>query len=89
MILTINKNIYLKSFKTETELRETILEMILKQKPEKILYKGNPKLINYKTLKKIVSTKEEVNLDSEFFKDKYRKIIQNLNEDFCVIYKEK
>ena len=88
MILTINKNIYLKSFKTEKELRETILEMILKSKPEKIIYKGNPKMINYKTLKKIVSTKEEVNLDSEFFKDKYSKIIENLNEDFCVIYKE-
>lgn len=88
MIITINKNIYLKSFKTEKELRETILEMILKSKPEKILYKGNPKMISYKTLKKIVATKAESSLDCDFFKDKYSKIIEKLDENYCVIYKE-
>jgi hypothetical protein len=88
MLLNINKNIYLKSFETEKELKESILDMIIKSKTDKILYKGDPKLINYKTIKKIILNKKEKDISCELIKEKYSKIIEKIPESFCMIYKD-
>jgi hypothetical protein len=88
MLLNINKNIYLKSFHTEKELKESILEMISKSKIDKILYKGDPKTINYKTIKKIILSKKEKDLTCELIKEKYSKLLENISDEYCMIYKE-
>ena len=93
MEIKINENIYYRSFKTKTELREVILKMIMDNKLDKILYKGNPAEINYKLLKKIITPKivlkNNRNINPDDVRLKYSSLVNQTNcEDFCIIYKK-
>jgi hypothetical protein len=69
---------------------EKILQMILNSHTDKILYKGNPKEINYKLMKKVILKDYTQKIEPDVVKNMYEQVIKNdINRDFCIIYKEK
>lgn len=92
--LKIKKNMYFYSFKSQQELKKTILQFIYLQKASKIIYKGDPKEIKYKLLKKIVTDSEESEINNYIKFDKTKSIRDNFNQFIdtignspCLIYK--
>jgi hypothetical protein len=79
-------------------LKEKILEFIFESKTDKILFKGNPKDINYKLLKKILPLEQikfdkSINSINKFveiegdIRDVYQVFLKKINCDYCIIYK--
>lgn len=87
MDININKNFYFKALENEKELRETILDMVLNEKPEKIIYKGNPTLIKYKVLRKII-LKKNTTMEPDMIRGEYSKLLDLVKTDYCIIYKK-
>jgi len=93
MEIKINENIYYKSFKSQKELKNLILTMIVESKIDRVLYKGEPTEINYKLLKKIIVPKETLKstiiINPDDVKKTYTTLIQDtMGEPYCVIYKK-
>jgi len=90
MKIELKENVIDQTFSTKKELQEMILSMILNSKTDKILYKGNPRDINYKLMKKVLLKDYTQRIDPEIIKERYEEIVDSCkNQNFCVIYKVK
>lgn len=58
MYIKFKDNVVFKIYPNKQQLKEKILNFIFEAKTDKILYKGNPRDINYKLLKKILPIEE-------------------------------
>jgi hypothetical protein len=86
--LDLKEKITYKSFKTQKELNELILEMIFESKTDKIVFKGDPYDINYKMMKKIISEENPLVIDNDI-RGAFRKVIQLSNNDpYCMVFKK-
>jgi len=86
--INLKDNIYYKSYKNKVDLNEEIVNFIFSDKIDKVLYKGDPNLINYKLLKKVIPMNESKRVEPDMVREKYSKIIDITdNEPYCVIYK--
>ncbi len=85
--INLKDNIFYKSYKDKMDLNEEIINFIFSNKIDKVLYKGDPKDINYKLLKKVIPMSEK-KIEPDMVREKYSKIIDITdNEPYCVIYK--
>jgi hypothetical protein len=88
MELNLKDNIYFKTFERKVKLNEAIVEIILSNKIDKVLFKGEPNDINYKLLKKIVPLTDK-NAEPELVRRKYQNILELCdNSPFCIIYRK-
>lgn len=86
--LNLKEKIAYRSFVTQEDLNQFILNYIFNAKTDKIIFKGDPWDINLKLLKKLID-KENPLVEQGDIKGAFRKIIQiTLNDPYCVIYKE-
>jgi len=86
--LNIKEKIIYKSFNSQKELNEFILNMIFESKIDKIVFKGDPYDINYKMMKKIISINSPLVVNGDI-RGAFRKIIQLSNNDpYCVVFKK-
>jgi hypothetical protein len=61
--------------------------MIFESKTDKIIFKGDPYDINYKTMKKLIPPDSELVFDGDI-RGAFRKLIQlSHNDPYCVVYK--
>jgi len=90
MKVKIKDNVVYESFDNKKEMMEKILNMIIDSKTDKILYKGDPKEINYKLMKKVILEDYTQKIDPDLVKNMYEQVIKNDDKrDFCIIYKDK
>jgi len=90
MQIELKENVIYQTFNNKKELQEMILSMILNSKTDKILYKGNPRDINYKLMKKVLLKDYTQRIDPEIIKERYEEVVESSKEQkFCVIYKIK
>jgi hypothetical protein len=88
MEINLKENIYFKTFEKRIELNSTIVEFILEDKIDRVLYKGDPNEINYKLLKKVIPL-NGTNSDPELVRKKYRNMLELFdNQKYCIIYKK-
>ena len=88
MEINLKDNIYFKPYKKKVKLNEDIIDLILSDKIDKVLFKGEPNEINYKLLKKIIPMIEK-NTDPEIVRKKYQNILEICdNSPYCMIYKK-
>ncbi len=88
MEINIKDNIYFKTFDKKIKLNEDIVDFILSDKIDKVLFKGIPNEINYKLLKKIIPLKEK-NVEPELVRKKYQNILELCdNSPYCIIYRK-
>jgi len=88
--INIKENIYFKTYDKRVKLNEDIVDFILSDKIDKVLYKGEPNDINYKLLKKIIPLSDSnPNPDPELVRKKYQSYLEICdNTPFCIIYKK-
>lgn len=90
MKVKIKDNVVYESFDNKKEMMEKILNMIIESKTDKILYKGDPKEINYKLMKKVILENYTQKIDPDIVKNMYEQVIKTDDKrDFCIIYKDK
>lgn len=88
MEINLKDNIYFKAYNKKVTLNEDIVDFILSNKIDKVLYKGEPNDINYKLLKKIIPLSEN-NVEPEIVRKKYQNILELCdNSPFCMIYRK-
>jgi len=97
MEIKLKENVLFISYDDKTKMKEKIMDFILKSKTDKILYKGDPKQINYKLLKKILpldqikfdeslnSINKFVEIENKDIKEVYKELTDNV--DYCLIHK--
>jgi heme oxygenase len=100
MIINFSDTIIFSTYDEKIKMKERIIEFISESKMNKILYKGDPNQVDYKLLKKIISInhifddsstniKNFVDIaDDDNVKDIYRKFLEKINCEYCVIYKK-
>lgn len=90
MKVLIKDNVVYESFDNKKDMMEKILQMIINCNTDKILYKGDPKEINYKLMKKVILKDYSQKIEPETVKTMYDEVIKtDQKRDFCIIYKEK
>lgn len=88
MEINLKDNIYFKTYNKKISLNEDIVNFILSNKIDKVLFKGEPNDINYKLLKKIIPLSEK-NVEPEIVRKKYQNILELCdNSPFCMIYRK-
>lgn len=88
MEINLKDNIYFKSYDKKVKLNEDIVDFILSNKIDKVLFKGEPNDINYKLLKKIIPLLDN-NIQPELVRKKYQNILELCdNLPYCMIYKK-
>lgn len=88
MEINLKDNIFFKTYNNSKSLNEDIVNFILSDKIDKVLFKGNPIEINYKLLKKIIPLIEK-NSSPELVRKKYQNILELCdNSSYCLIYKK-
>ena len=88
MEINLKDNIFYKSYKSKVDLNEEIVNFIFSDKIDKVLYKGDPKEINYKLLKKIIPF-NEIRVEPDKVREKYSHILElSDNAPYCVIYRK-
>ncbi len=88
MEINLRDNIYFKTYEKKVKLNEDMVNFILSDKIDKVLYKGEPIDINYKLLKKIINFSEN-NIEPEIVRRKYQNILELCdNPLYCIIYKK-
>jgi len=100
MEIKLKDNVIFIGYDNHTDLKEKIMSFIMTSKTNKILYKGNPKLINYKLLKKILpldkikfdesenSINKFIVIDSEKdIREIYADLIEKTDCEYCLIHK--
>jgi hypothetical protein len=86
--INLKENIFYKSYNNKVDLNEEIVNFIFSDKIDKVLYKGDPNLINYKLLKKIIPM-NETRVEPDKVRSKYSNILELTdNAAYCVIYKK-
>jgi hypothetical protein len=80
-------------------MKEKIMDFIMESKTSKILFKGNPKIINYKLLKKILpleqikfdssinSINKFVEIENKDIREVYSELLENVDCEYCLIHK--
>ena len=94
--LQMKNDIYFTSFETHRDLKHKILQLVMNQKANKIIYKGEPREIKYKLLKKIIPIETDnsdirkfVKLDETIsIRDNFNNFIDNIGNKPCLIYKK-
>ena len=88
MEINLKDNIYFKSYEKKIKLNEDIVDFILSDKIDKVLFKGEPNEINYKLLKKIIPMNEKYS-EPEVVRKKYQNILELCdNSPYCLIYRK-
>jgi len=88
MEINLKDNIFFKTYEKKIKLNEDIVDFILSDNIDKVLFKGEPNDINYKLLKKIIPLSEK-NSDPELVRKKYQNILQLCdNSPYCIIYRK-
>ena len=88
MEINLKDNIYFRPYQKKVKLNEDIIDIILSDKIDKVLFKGEPNEINYKLLKKIIPMIEK-NTDPEIVRKKYQNILEICdNSPYCIIYRK-
>ena len=88
MEINLKDNIYFKTYDRKVKLNEYIVNFILSNKIDKVLFKGEPNDINYKLLKKIVPLSDK-NSEPELVRKKYQNILELCdNTPYCIIYRK-
>jgi hypothetical protein len=88
MEINLKDNIFFKPYDKKVKLNEDIVDFILSDKIDKVLFKGEPNDINYKLLKKVIPLAEK-NTDPEIVRKKYQNILELCdNSPFCIIYRK-
>lgn len=88
MEINLKDNIFFKTYDKKIKLNEDIVEFILSDKIDKVLFKGEPNDINYKLLKKVIPLSER-NTDPEIVRKKYQNILELCdNSPYCIIYRK-
>jgi hypothetical protein len=86
--INLKDNIYFKTYENKLKLSEEIVEFILSDKIDKVLFKGDPNIINYKLIKKILPL-TELNNTPELVRKKYQNILELCdNSQYCIIYRK-
>ena len=102
MEIELKENVIFNTFIDEKDLKETILKFIMGSKTDKILYKGDPTLVNYRLLKKIlpldkirksqstnsINTFVEIDNDDKNIREVYQRFLNRIDADYCLIYKK-
>ena len=88
MEINLKDNIYFKTYEKKIKLNEDIVDFILSDKIDKVLFKGEPNEINYKLLKKIIPLTDK-NSEPEIVRRKYQNILELCdNTPYCIIYRK-
>ena len=88
MEINLKDNIYFKPYQKKIKLNEDIVEFILSDKIDKVLFKGEPNEINYKLLKKVIPLIDK-NSEPELVRKKYQNILELCdNSPYCIIYRK-
>ena len=88
MEINLKDNIFFKPYDKKIKLNEDIVEFILSDKIDKVLFKGEPNDINYKLLKKIIPLSEK-NSEPELVRKKYQNVLELCdNSPYCIIYRK-
>ena len=88
MEINLKENIFFKTYEKKVNLNEDIVDFILSDKIDHVLYKGDPHEINYKLLKKIIPL-SGTNSEPDLVRRKYQNILELAeNQPFCMIYKK-
>jgi hypothetical protein len=86
--INLKDNIYFKPYDKKIKLNEDIVEFILSDKIDRVLFKGVPNDINYKLLKKIIPLFDN-NYSPELVRKKYQNILEICdNSPYCIIYRK-
>lgn len=88
MEINLKDNIYFKPYGKKIKLNEDIVNFILSNNIDKVLFKGDPNEINYKLLKKIIPLIDK-NSEPELVRRKYKNVLELCdNLPYCIIYKK-
>ena len=88
MEINLKDNIYFKPYQRKVKLNEDIVDFILSDKIDKVLFKGEPNEINYKLLKKIIPLIDK-NSQPELVRRNYQNILELCdNSPYCIIYRK-
>jgi hypothetical protein len=88
MEINLKDDIYFRPYNKKVKLNEDIVEFILSDKIDRVLYKGEPNDINYKLLKKIIPLMDS-KVEPEVVRKKYQNILELCdNSPFCIIYRK-
>jgi len=98
MNIRLKENVIFTPYNDNIQLKEKILEFILESRTDKILYKGNPKDINYKLLKKIlpldqIKFDKSANSINKFveigdnIREVYNDFLDKVDCKYCLIFK--
>ena len=88
MEINLKDNIYFKPYDKKLKLNEDIVDFILSDKIDKVLFKGVPNDINYKLLKKIIPLIDK-NSEPELVRKKYQNVLELCdNSPYCIIYRK-
>ena len=88
MEINLKDNIFFKPYFKKVTLNEDIVEFILSDRIDKVLFKGEPNEINYKLLKKIIPLSDK-NTNPELVRKKYQNILEICdNSPYCIIYRK-
>lgn len=88
MEINLKDNIYFKPYDKKVKLNEDIVNFILSDKIDKVLYKGEPNGINYKLLKKIIPLIDK-NTHPDIVRKKYQNVLEICeNLPYCIIYRK-
>jgi len=99
MEIKLKNNVLFIGYNNQKDMKEKIMDFILNAKTDKILYKGDPSLINYKLLKKILpldqikfddsenSINKFVVIENKDIREVYADLIENVDCEYCLIHK--
>lgn len=88
MEIVLKENIVFKTYEKRIQLNEEIIDFILADKIDRVLYKGDPNEINYKLLKKILPLSDSKS-SPELVRKKYQNILElSENQPFCIIFRK-
>ena len=88
MEINLKDNIFFKPYNNKIRLNEDIVDFILSDKIDKVLFKGEPNDINYKLLKKIIPLIDK-NAQPELVRKKYQNVLELCdNLPYCIIYRK-
>lgn len=88
MEINIKDNIYIKTYDKKVKLNEDIVNLILSDNIDCVLFKGEPNDINYKLMKKILPLNDN-NSDPDLVRNKYKNILELCDNPICcMIYKK-
>lgn len=86
--IVVSKQIKMLSFDKEKDMHEKILNLIIDGKADKILFKGDPNLINYKLIRKIVSFINTGKNENLSIREVFLNFVKNSNIRHLLIIKK-